>query len=214
MLNGVFVMEKGEVINGISQIPTSGWIVILVLGILIFILVGALIGVVFFLVKNRNIKTKYFESSTPPEKRELYMAEGKDLLDNQCHVAKQLLKELRIKLYLIGKQKFDLDEKDQNILELITYRITDRLNYDMKNDLTRNHITKKSDKDLISYSDGKADAYIMQIKDRLFIFNDKLRGYDLPQIMDEIPESWFKDFYRKIYFRCRDIASAPENLEV
>lgn len=205
-------MEQSEVISGISQIPTIGWIVFLLLGIMVIMLAAAIIGVLFYVVRNKNISSKYINVSTP-ERRELYMAEGKDLLDNQCHVAKQLVKELRIKLFLIGKNKFNLNEKDQDILELITYRITDRMNYDIKNDLTRNHITKKSDKDLISYSDGKADAYIMQIKDRLFMLNSKLRGCDLPSIMDEIPESWFKDFYRKIYFRCRDIAGAPEDLE-
>ncbi len=141
------------------------------------------------------------------------MAEGKDQLDNQCHVAKQLLKELRIKLFCIGREKFKLNETDQIILELITYRIVDRLNYDMKNDLTRNHITKKNDNDLISYSDAKAEAYFMQIKDRLFMLNSNLRAYDLPLIMDEIPESWFKDLYRKIYFKCRDIAGSKNNSE-
>ena len=206
-------MDQSVSVNELTQIPKVGWVVILVLGIMIFLLLGAIIGVLFYTIKNRNIKSKYFDVCSSPEKKELYMAEGKDLLDNQCHVAKQLLKELRIKLFVIGKKKFKLDEKDLNILELITYRITDRLNYDVKNDLTRNHIIKKSDKDLISYSDSKADAYIMQIKDRLFMLNDKLRGYDLPAIMDEIPESWFKDFYRKIYFRCRDIAGTPENKE-
>ncbi|MCQ2086670.1 MAG: hypothetical protein MJZ37_01140 [Bacilli bacterium] len=203
-------MDQSEVINGISQIPTIGWIVILFLGISIIMLGAAIIGVIFYILKTKDVKSKYLDVSTP-ERREMYMAEGKDLLDNQCHVAKQLVKELRIKLFIIGKNKFNLDEKDQDILELITYRITDRMNYDLKNDLTRNHITKKSDKDLISYSDGKADAYVMQIKDRLFSLNSKLRGYDLPSIMDDIPESWFKDFYRKIYFRCRDIAGAPNN---
>lgn len=198
-------MDMGTVI---THIPVIGWVCLLILGVLILGLVALLIGVIFYTVKNKNFKIKHFELSSP-EKKEMYMAEGKDQLDNQCHVAKQLLKELRIKLFLIGKQKFQLSENDQIILELITYRIVDRLNYDMKNDLTRNHITKKSDKDLIAYSDSKADAYFMQIKDRLFMLNSNLRAYDLPLIMDEISETWFKDFYRKIYFRCRDIAGAP-----
>lgn len=202
-------MEAAEVIGTVADFPVIGWIVLLILGILVLGLIGLIIGVIFYVVKNKNIRSKYFDCSTP-EKKELYMAEGKDQLDNQCHVAKQLLKELRIKLYVIGKKKFELSENDQIILELITYRIVDRLNYDMKNDLTRNHITKKSDKDLIAYSDSKADAYFMQIKDRLFMLNSSLRGCDLPLIMDEIPESWFREFYRKIYFRCRDIAGARE----
>jgi len=195
------------VINGLSQIPTIGWVVCLVLGLMLISVAAALIGTLLFILKNKNIKTKYFDCTTP-EKKELYMAEGNDQLDNQCHVAKQLLKELRIKLFCIGRQKFKLNETDQIILELITYRIVDRLNYDMKNDLTRNHITKKNDNDLISYSDAKAEAYFMQIKDRLFMLNSNLKAFDLPLIMDEIPESWFKDLYRNIYFSCRDIAGS------
>lgn len=205
-------MDTSGVINGLSHIPTIGWIVCLVLGLMIIAVIAALVGVLFFVLKNKNIKTRYFDCTTP-EKKELYMAEGKDQLDNQCHVAKQLLKELRIKLFCIGREKFKLNETDQIILELITYRIVDRLNYDMKNDLTRNHITKKNDNDLISYSDAKAEAYFMQIKDRLFMLNSNLRAYDLPLIMDEIPESWFKDLYRKIYFKCRDIAGSKNNSE-
>lgn len=204
-------MENGAVINELSQIPKVGWTVILVLGIMIFLLIAAIIGVLFYTIKNRNIKSKYFDCSSP-EKKELYMAEGRDVLDNQCHVAKQLIKELRIKLFLAGKTKFQLDEKDLIIFEFITYRITDRMNYDVKNDLTRNHIKSKSDNALISYSDSKAEAYIMQIKDRLFMFNSCVHGCDLPKIMDDIPESWFKDFFRKVYFRCRDIAISPEEI--
>ena len=46
--------------------------------------------------------------------------------------------------------KFEIkDQKDIEILELITYRIADRLCYDVRNDLTRNHITKKNDDELI-----------------------------------------------------------------
>lgn len=204
-------METAEVIGSVADIPTVGWIVLLILGILILGLVGLLIGVIFYVVKNKNIKSKYIDVSSP-EKKELYMAEGRDVLDNQCHVAKQLIKELRIKLYLAGKSKFKLDDKDLIIFEFITYRITDRMNYDVKNDLTRNHIKSKSDNALISYSDSKAEAYIMQIKDRLFMFNSCIHGCDLPSILDDIPESWFKDFFRKVYFRCRDIAISPDEI--
>lgn len=205
-------METAEVIGTVADIPTVGWIVFLILGILILGIIALLVGVIFYVVKNKNIRSKFFDLSTSPERKELYMAEGRDVLDNQCHVAKQLIKELRIKLYLGGKNKFQLDEKDLIIFEFITYRITDRLNYDVKNDLTRNHIKSKSDNALTSYSDSKAEAYIMQIKDRLFMFNSCIHGCDLPVILDDIPESWFKDFFRKLYSRCRDIAISPDEI--
>lgn len=167
-------MEGDEVIVTLASIPVIGWIVLLILGVLVIVLV-------FFILKTKNIKTKYFECNS--QKRELFMAEGKDQLDNQTHVAKQLLKQIRIKLFLEGKEFFNItDKKDLIIWELSTYRVAERLNYDMKNDLTRNHITKKSDSELFAYSDSKAEAYMAQITDRLYMLNAFLPEYDLPKI--------------------------------
>ena len=58
-----------------------------------------------------------------------------------------MLKTARIKLYETGINLFNIqDEKNKTIFELITYRISDRLNYELKNDFTRNHISNKSTK--------------------------------------------------------------------
>ena len=67
-------MDQEGVLDGFSRIPTIGWITFLFLGILVVMLAAAIIGVIFYVVKNRNFKTKYFECNTPPETRELFMA--------------------------------------------------------------------------------------------------------------------------------------------
>ena len=150
-----------------SGISNLGWVVIMILGIAV---IGTVIAVSLIL-RNRNVKTKFFEISHEEHeatKKEIAMAEGKDQLDNQCQVAKQILKELRMRLYETGVSTFKFqDEKDLNILELITYRIIDRMNYDIKNDLTRNHITKKTTIELEQYTRAKARGYFSMIQDRL-----------------------------------------------
>ena len=98
------------------------------------------------------------------------------------------------------------DKKDLVICELITYRIADKLNYDVKNDLTRNHISKKNNYELDEYSRAKALGYYSMIKDRLFVFNDKLPEYDLPKIMERISISDFETLFRDIYYSARRIA--------
>lgn len=164
---------------------------------------------VLYVIFKKNIKTKIFELTDVPkqQQRELYIAEGKDQLDNQCQVAKQLLKKIRIRLFQAGVMKFDFqDQKDVEILELITYRIADRLNYDVRNDLTRNHITKKNDDELREYSDAKARGYYFMMYDRLYNMNNKLPKVELPKILDDISEAEIRNIFYDIYFSARSIA--------
>lgn len=192
-----------------GTIPAIGWITILILGIFVLAIVAFTIYSIIF---KKNLKTKLFELTEIPKQqqqtqREMYLAEGKDQLENQCQVAKQLMKELRIKLYTNGVEIFKIkDRKDADILELISYRIIDRLNYDIRNDLTRNHITKKTDEDLKKYSYAKASGYYFMVKDRLFIFNNKLPDYDLSKIMNTITQNDFEKIFLDIYKSARNIA--------
>lgn len=192
-----------------NSIPTVGWITILVLGLFILItLIFVCTGLLYIAFK-KNIKTKIFELTDVPkqQQREMYIAEGKDQLDNQCQVAKQLLKKIRIRLYQAAIMKLDIkDSKDQEILELITYRIADRLNYDVRNDLTRNHITKKNDDELREYSDAKSKGYYYMMYDRLYNMNSRLPDFNLPSILDDIPESEIRNIFYDIYFSARSIA--------
>lgn len=196
-----------------SKIPTFGWVTLLILGVILLVVVALAIFGVLYAVLRKNFKTKFFELTEIPKEeqkrtqREMYLAEGKDQLENQCHVAKQLLKELRIKIYTTGNKIFELsDRKDSEILELISYRIVDRLNYDIRNDLTRNHITKKTETELREYSDAKAKGYFYMVKDRLFIFNGKLPEIDLSKIMHTITLKDFENIFYDIYSAARNIA--------
>lgn len=189
-----------------SGISNLGWVVIMVLGLGV---IGAVIAACLVL-RHRNVKTKFFEVSQAEHeatKKEIAMAEGKDQLDNQCQVAKQILKELRMRLYETGVSLFEFnDEKDLNVLELITYRIIDRMNYDVKNDLTRNHIVKKSTIELEQYTMAKARGYFSMIQDRLYVYNRYLPEHNLPAIMERIPRTDVETLLKDVYFSARRIA--------
>ena len=192
-----------------SSIPTIGWISVIIIGILLTAIVIFALVLVFELFKRKNIKSKFIELNEPirEEIKERYIAEGKDLIDNQSQVAKLMLKTARIKLYETGLKLFNIkDSKDKTILEMITYRISDRLNYELKNDFTRNHIVNKSNFELEQYANAKAKAYYRLITEKLYMFNEKLPNYELPKIMDEISFDDTKKLFTDIYFSGRDIA--------
>ena len=192
-----------------SSIPTIGWISVIIIGILLTAIVIFALVLVFELFKRKNIKSKFIELNEPirEEIKERYLAEGKDLIDNQSQVAKLMLKTARIQLYETGLKLFNIkDDKDKTILEMITYRISDRLNYELKNDFTRNHIVNKSNYELEQYANAKAKAYYRLIAEKLYMFNEKLPAYELPKIMDEISFDDTKKLFTDIYFSGRDIA--------
>lgn len=188
-----------------SSIPTIGWIAIIIIGILL----AAVLSFAIYVISKKNVKSKFVELNEPirEEIKERYIAEGKDLVDNQSQVAKLMLKIARISIYETGLKLFNIqDEKDKIILEMITYRISDRLNYELKNDFTRNHILNKSNYELELYANAKAKAYYRLVKEKLYMFNQKLPNYDLPKIMDEISFDDTKKLFTDIYFSGRDIA--------
>lgn len=193
----------------LASIPTIGWVITGIIGVLMIIVVAVLVIGILYILLRKNLKTTLFEITDQPkqQQREIYIAEGKDQLDNQSQVAKQLLKKIRIKMFVTGISLFGIkDSKELEIFELITYRIADRLNYDVRNDLTRNHITKKTDDELKKYSHAKAEGYYYMIYDRLFNMNSKLPEYNLPSILDKIPINEFDQTFEEIYFAARNIA--------
>lgn len=199
-------------IDCLKEIPTIGWVTILIISVLLLVIISIIIYFVFYTLFKKNIKTKFFEiNEIPKQQKDLYIAEGKDQLDNQSQVAKQMLKALRVKLYTIGKDLLKIDnQKDLYILELITYRITDRLNYEIRNDLTRNHIINKSDDELVEYTKAKAKGYKMLVQDRLFLCNPKLSRYDLPSIMTQVSDDDFIKIFKDIYFAARSIVGVAK----
>lgn len=196
----------------ISSIPFFGWVVILVLGILIIGSFVLFLVLLMRMTKSHTIKTNFFEVTAKEQQKELFIAEGKDQLDNQCQVAKQILKEIRVILYESMVERFSITErKDLHIVELITYRIVDRLNYEVKNDLTRNHIVKKSNTELEQYTRAKARAYYSLIKDRLYTCNAYLPNYNLPDVMQDISTQTIETIFKDIYFSARRIAGGKDN---
>jgi hypothetical protein len=193
----------------LSNIPFIGWITILILGLLTLSLIFFLILKLLDLLKNKTLKTKFFdiENATKVEiqKKQLYINEGKDELENQCQAAQHILKELRIKCYNTALELFDFKEpKDLIILELITYRLTDRLYHDVKNDLLRNHISKKNNQELETYIKAKSRGYHYVIVDFFYMFNRNL-PYHLPLIMTKITYNDIESIFRDIYYSARGI---------
>ena len=92
------------------------------------------------------------------------------------------------------------------MLEDIAHLIEGKLNYEVKNDLTRNHITEKDDLELQKYSDAKAVGYYRSVKANLYSYNVQLPQYDLPEILNEISIESYKMLFSELYFNARKIA--------
>ena len=174
--------------------------------IVLTFLICAVISLVFYIVKNKDIKVKNLEIITKTQK-ELYQTEGKNTLDNQTSTAHNLLKKIWIDLYETGRSKFNItDPNELFLLEDIAHLIEGKLNYEVKNDLTRNHITEKDDLELQKYSDAKAVGYYRSVKANLYSYNVQLPRYDLPEILNEISIESYKMLFSELYFNARKIA--------
>ena len=186
-----------------NSIPLAGWIAL-------FLIIGLLGGMFYGLYRVlmlKDIRIKDFAATSENIKREAYQSEGKNLLDNQTNNAHNLLKKVWMDIYQCGKNLYQItDSNELFILEDIAHLIEGKLNYDVKNDLTRNHIIEKSELDLTKYSDAKAVGYYRAVLAMLYQYNIQLPEYDLPKIMDQIQIDDFKKIFIDIYFGARKIA--------
>jgi len=196
-------MEVEKSIDAIGRLPP-----IFLFGLLLIIafLAASVVIIVFWILKNRDVKLKDIEIVTSSQ-RELYRTEGKNTLDNQTSNAHNLLKKIWIDIYEQGRQLFKItDQTELFILEDIAHLIEGKLNYEVKNDLTRNHITEKGDLELTKYSDAKATGYYRSVKANLYTYNVQLPQYDLPHILDSISIDEYKRIFSELYFNARKIA--------
>lgn len=192
-------MEK-EILN---QLPSNFYTCALVI---VSFFLSAIVVLVFWIVKNRDIKLKDIEIVTRSQK-ELYRTEGKNTLDNQTSNAHNLLKKIWIDIYEIGRNKFNItNQAELFILEDIAHLIEGKLNYEVKNDLTRNHITEKDDLELTKYSDAKAVGYYRCVNANLYQYNIQLPNYELPLILKDISIDDYKRLFSELYFNARKIA--------
>lgn len=193
-------MNTLEVIKVLPPYFLMG-VLIIVAGFLASVILAAL-----WIIKNRDVRLKGFEIVTKSQK-ELFRTEGKNTLDNQTNNAHHLLKKIWIDIYDVGRKKFNIyDDMELFILEDIAHLIESKLNYEVKNDLTRNHITEKGDLELQRYSDAKAIGYYHCVKANLYQYNIQLPRYDLPEILDNISIDEYKRIFNEIYFNARKIA--------
>ncbi len=196
-------MEVEKSIDAIGRLPP-----VFLFGLLLIIafLAASVVIIVFWILKNRDVKLKDIEIVTNSQ-RELYRTEGKNTLDNQTSNAHNLLKKIWIDIYEQGRQLFKItDQTELFILEDIAHLIEGKLNYEVKNDLTRNHITEKGDLELTKYSDAKATGYYRSVKANLYTYNVQLPQYDLPHILDSISIDEYKRIFSELYFNARKIA--------
>lgn len=185
-----------------STLPPIGWVVLIMLIGLCTVLVYG----IFRFIEHRNIKFKNLEVTQETQK-ELYQTEGKNLLDNQCNNANNLLEQVWIRIYeVVQRQNKISDPKDLFILEDICHLIEDKLELYVKNDLTRNHITVKTDLELEHYSDGKAKGYYSKVQSLLYQYNNQLPEINLPAAMNEITMEDYRKIFHDIYFSSREIA--------
>lgn len=198
-----FYMDWGSVL---CKMPVIGWIVIALVSLLLSGLISLLFYGLYTLLKTKDIRMKNLEIASKAEK-ELYQAEGKNVLSNQSTNAHNLLKKVWMDIFQTGRRIFNIsDQMELFLLEDIAHLIENRLNYETRNDLTRNHITEKSDLELTKYSDSKAAGYYAAVCAELFRLNVQLPKYDLPEIMNHITLDDYKRLFSEIYFSARKIA--------
>ena len=189
-----------------DSLPVLGWIaIILFIGVL-----GFGLYLIYRIFKIKNVKIKNIELTERVQK-EYYHTEGKNLLDNQTSNAHNLLKKIWIDIFDTGKRLFEItDQQELFILEDIARLIEGKLNYEVKNDMTRNHISEKNDVELQKYSDAKATGYYHAVKANLYTYNIQLKNYNLPEIMDSITLDDYKRIFSMIYFDARKIAGGGQ----
>lgn len=190
-----------------QNLPTIGWIFI----ILVLVFFALFLAGIYMIIKTKDVRLRNIEIVSNAQK-ELYHTEGKNILDNQTSNAHNLLKKIWIDIFDVGKKIFDItDQQELFMLEDIARLIEGKLNYEVKNDLTRNHITEKCDVELQRYSDAKASGYYHAVKANLYSYNVQLPKYNLPEIMETITLSDYKRIFSEIYFNARKIAGGTSH---
>ena len=185
-----------------QNLPVVGWVCVIVFLVLVAIF---FVGI-FLILRSKDIKLNNVAVISAAQ-RELYHTEGKNTLDNQTSNAHNILKRVWIDIFDTGKKTFKItDPQELFILEDIARLIEGKLNYEVKNDLTRNHITEKGDLELQRYSDAKATGYYHAVKANLYTYNIQLPNYDLPLIMNSISLDDYKHIFFQIYSNAREIA--------
>lgn len=187
----------------INDLSPSGCAVVLVA----LVLVAVVAVLLYKTLKSHSLKFKDIELLARDGQKVIYREEGKNILDNQCANAHNLLKKIRVDIIEKGKKEFGIVEAEELfLLEDIARLIECKINYEVKCDLTRNHISEKGDLELTKYAEAKAIGYCRAVQTGLYDFNVQLPRYNLPDLMKYVTQDEYKKLFEEIYFTARKIA--------
>lgn len=199
--------------ESLANVPTIGWVAL----ILALVIVPAAI-IIIVIIATRFLKGKNVDSNilkiteahkleADAIKQKFDQSIGKGVLSNQCQAAKNILQELRVRIYETAINRFKITDKNQCIImKYISKDITKTIIEAVSNDLEINHIAEKDNYQLEDYARGKARGYYSVITVKLYEKNEDLPMYNLPEIMEEITQLDVEKFFRDVYFSSRRIA--------
>lgn len=197
----------------LANVPTIGWVAL----ILALVIVPAAIIIIVIIatkfLKGKNVDSNILKITEAHKleadtiKQKFDQSVGKGVLSNQCQAAKNILQELRVRIYETAIKRFGITDKNQCIImKYISKDITKTIIEAVSNDLEINHIAEKDNYQLEDYARGKARGYYSVITVKLYEKNEDLPMYNLPEIMEEITQLDVEKFFRDVYFSSRRIA--------
>jgi len=154
--------------------------------------------------KGKDIKSKIFSAT----EKQTVAADARELMDNQIRTGSFHINAIRrmIRDSFVGLYP-DYTDLEYEYIDLLTKSITDNLLQHFQIDLVRNHIMKKTESELRSYTEGKASGYYEKVKTYLDDYNKAIKKYDFTAIMDNITRDRFFELYLNAYSGAKKIAT-------
>lgn len=181
----------------ICKLPFFAWCFIAVMFF-------SVLFVAYKLFKGKDIKSKIFSAT----EKQTVAADARELMDNQIRTGsfhinaiRRMIRDAFVSIYP------DHTELEYEYIDLLTKSITDNLLQHFQIDLVRNHIMKKTDVELKSYTEGKASGYYEKVKTYLDDYNKAIKKYDFSAIMDLISNDDFYELYLNAYSGAKKIAT-------
>ena len=197
----------------LTSVPTIGWVAFILALVIIPAAIIIIVIIATKFLKGKNVDSNILKITEAQKqeantiKQKFDQSIGKGVLSNQCQAAKNILQELRVRIYETAVNRFHITDKEQCIImKYISKDIFRTINDAVTNDLEINHIAEKDNYQLEDYARGKARGYYSVITVKLYEKNEDLPMYNLPEIMEEITQMDVEKFFRDVYFSSRRIA--------
>lgn len=196
--------NKGEN-NMLNGLPWYAWVVIFVLGVLVFVVLLRLIQMLSEFVKGKNLKTPFLSF----EERQKVASESRELLDNQLRTATCYIATIGTKIRRETEKLYpNMTMLEREYLDLLTRSIVDSLLRHYQLDIVRNHIATRTGSDFTDYVESKAEGYYNKVLTSLENFNNPLDSVDFYTVFEKIPIGYFSDLYYKAYISTKKLATS------